>query len=99
QGFKSLRERNWQDLPISAKEISAVLLTHAHIDHSGYIPKLVKSGFKGPVYSSRATLALCKILLPDSGFLQEEDARLANLYGYSKHKPALPLYTKEEAIQ
>jgi metallo-beta-lactamase family protein len=99
QGFKALRERNWQDLPISANELSAVLLTHAHIDHSGYIPKLVKSGFKGPIYSSQATFELCKILLPDSGFLQEEDARLANMYAYSKHVPALPLYTKEDAVK
>src|SRR6185295_18901126 len=83
--------------PIDPKLIDAVVLTHAHIDHSGYLPVLVKNGFKGKVYCSHATKDLCSVLLPDSGYLQEEEARLANKYGYSKHKPAVPLYTREEA--
>lgn len=97
QGLKDLRLLNWQPLPISPGNIDAVILTHAHIDHSGYIPKLVKDGFRGIIYCSPATFDLCKILLPDSGYLQEEDAYAANRYGYSRHKPALPLYTKAEA--
>jgi len=97
QGFAELRRRNWQPLPIPAKDIHAVILTHAHIDHSGYIPLLVKNGFKGKIYCSQGTKDLCTILLPDSGFLQEEEARFANKHGFSKHKPALPLYTAEDA--
>ncbi|MFN3827878.1 MAG: MBL fold metallo-hydrolase RNA specificity domain-containing protein [Micavibrio sp.] len=97
QGQKELRQMNWDGLPLSPMELDAVLLTHAHIDHSGYIPKLVKEGFKGPVYCSSATYDLCKILLPDSGYLQEEDAYAANHYGWSQHQPALPLYTKDDA--
>ncbi len=97
QGFKEHRLRNWKPLPVSPKDIDALILTHAHIDHSGYIPKLVKGGFRGKIYTSAATTDLCRIMLPDSGYLQEEDARMANKYGYSKHKPALPLYTKKEA--
>lgn len=97
QGYKQLRLRNWDKLPIDPHEIDAVVLTHAHIDHSGYIPLLVKNGFTGPIYSSSGTRDLCAILLPDSGHLQEEDAKFANKYGFSKHKPALPLYTEEEA--
>lgn len=97
QGLKDLRLRNWSDFPVPPASISAVLLTHAHIDHSGYIPKLVKNGFKGPVYCSSATYDLCSILLPDSGHLHEEDAERANRYGYSKHQPALPLYTEQDA--
>lgn len=97
QGLKDLRLMNWQSLPVSPKDIQQVLLTHAHIDHSGYIPLLVKNGFKGKIFCTPATYDLCKILLPDSGFLQEEDARRANLYHYSKHHPALPLYTEEDA--
>lgn len=97
QGFKELRLRNWAKLPLEAKELDAIILSHAHIDHSGYIPLLVKQGFKGPIYCTPGTYQLCKLLLPDSGFLQEEDARYANLHGYSKHRPALPLYTKEDA--
>lgn len=99
QGRKELRLRNWATLPTLASKIDAVILTHAHIDHSGYIPLLVKNGFKNHIYCSSGTKDLCSILLPDSGHLQEEEARLANLYGYSKHTPALPLYTKEEAQQ
>ncbi len=97
QGFKNLRLKNWAHLPFEPKELDAVVLTHAHIDHSGYLPRLRNSGFKGPIYATHATSALCKILLPDSGFLQEEQARLANKYGFSKHNPALPLYTREDA--
>lgn len=97
QGLKELRQRNWATFPIEPRLIDAVILTHAHIDHSGYLPVLVKQGFKGPIYCSHATKDLCAILLPDSGFLQEEEARAANKYGYSKHKPALPLYTMAEA--
>ena len=99
QGFAELRQRNWRPLPIEAKKINAVILTHAHIDHSGYVPLLVKNGFKGKIYCSQGTKELCSILLPDSGFLQEEEARFANKHGFSKHKPALPLYTAEDAEQ
>lgn len=98
QGLKELRAKNWEKFPIEPRLIDAVILTHAHIDHSGYLPVLVKNGFKGPIYCSHATKDLCSVLLPDSGFLQEEEARAANKYGYSKHKPALPLYTMAEAI-
>src|SRR5512138_2854948 len=97
QGFKNLRLKNWAHLPFDPKQLDAVVLTHAHIDHSGYLPRLMNLGFKGPIYATQATTALCKILLPDSGFLQEEQARFANRHGFSKHKPALPLYTKEDA--
>lgn len=97
QGLKSLRLKNWDVFPIPPQSIDAVLLTHAHIDHSGYLPLLVKNGFKGPIYCTPATLELCQILLPDSGHLQEEDARRANTYHYSKHSPALPLYTEQDA--
>jgi len=99
QGKKEYRVRNWAPLPVSPRAIDAVLVTHAHIDHTGYIPLLVKNGFKGPIYATQATIDLCKILLPDSGYLQEEDARRANRYGYTKHAPALPLYTQEEAVR
>ncbi len=97
QGFKELRLRNWDRLPIAPADIDAVVLTHAHIDHTGYIPLLVKNGFKGTIYATKPTCDLCAILLPDSGYLQEEDARFANLHGYSKHHPALPLYTVKDA--
>ena len=97
QGLKELRLRNWEAPPFDPASIDAVILTHAHIDHSGYLPVLVKNGFKGKIYCSPATADLCDILLPDSGYLQEEDAMRANKYGYSKHTPALPLYTQEDA--
>jgi metallo-beta-lactamase family protein len=97
QGQKEWRERNWTELPIPDKEIDAVILTHAHLDHSGWIPRLVKEGFSGPIYATPATIDLCSILLPDSGHLQEEDAVFANKRKSSKHSPALPLYTLEEA--
>jgi len=99
QGLKELRLRNWDKFPINPKSIDAVLLTHAHIDHSGYLPLLVKNGFEGKIYCSDATFDLCKILLADSAYLQEEDAARANKYGYTKHKPALPLYTQEDVIE
>jgi len=97
QGLKALRLRNWRDFPVEPSSLDAIVLTHAHIDHSGYVPVLVKRGFKGPVFCTPGTKGLCKILLPDSGHLQEEEARYANRKGFSRHKPALPLYTKEDA--
>lgn len=97
QGLKELRLRNREPFPVDPKTIEAVVLTHAHLDHSGYIPLLVKQGFKGKIYASHATRDLCEILLLDAGRIQEEDARRANRYRYSKHHPALPLYTEEEA--
>ena len=99
QGQKEWRERNWQDLPVPAKTIDAVILTHAHLDHCGWIPRLVKEGFHGPIYATPPTVDLCGILLPDSGHLQEEDAAYYNKTQASKHHPALPLYTEEEAQQ
>ncbi len=99
QGLKVLRLRNWHPLPIKPAMIDAVVLTHAHIDHSGYIPLLIKNGFRGPVYCTSSTRDLCKILLPDSGRLQEEDAVFANKHRFSKHKPARPLYTEEDAVE
>ena len=97
QGKKEWRERNWQDLPFSAADIECLVLTHAHLDHCGWIPRLVKQGFRGPIYATPATIDLCGILLPDSGHLQEEDAEFHNKFKTSKHDPALPLYTLEEA--
>ncbi len=97
QGLKQLRLRNWAQLPVSPRDIDVVVLTHAHIDHSGYLPLLVKKGFSGKVYCTEATRDLCEILLPDSAHLQEEEADYANRRGFSKHHPALPLYTQEDA--
>lgn len=98
QGLKALRLKNWAPSPIDSRSLDAVVLTHAHIDHSGYLPRLVKHGFKGPVLASSATIDLCKILLPDAGYLQEKDAEFANRHGFSKHKPALPLFTRQDAL-
>ena len=86
QGYKQLRLRNWAPLQFDAHQLDAVVLTHAHIDHSGYLPLLCRSGFRGRIYCSHATLELCRILLPDSAHLQEEDAKFANRHGFSKHK-------------
>lgn len=97
QGLKELRQRNWNTFPIKPHLINAVILTHAHIDHSGYLPVLVKNGFTGKIYCSNATKDLCAVLLPDSGYLQEEEAKFANKHGFSKHQPAVPLYTRAEA--
>jgi metallo-beta-lactamase family protein len=97
QGFKQLRLRNWAPLPVDPMSIDAVVLTHAHLDHSGYLPLLVKNGFRGEIYCTPATRDLCAILLPDSGHLQEKDAEFANRHGFSKHHPALPLYTLNDA--
>jgi len=98
QGLKELRERNWQDPPFDPRALDAVLITHAHIDHTGYLPRLVRQGFKGPVYCSRGTADLLKILLPDAGRLQEEDADYRNRHKVTRHKPALPLYTEDDAF-
>jgi metallo-beta-lactamase family protein len=97
QGQKDWRERNWRDTPVPAKEIDAVILTHAHLDHCGWIPRLVKEGFRGPIYATPPTIDLCGIILPDSGHLQEEDANFYTKKKKSKHDPALPLYTFAEA--
>lgn len=97
QGFKQLRLRNWEQFPVPSASVDAIVLSHAHLDHSGRIPLVVKQGFKGRVYATQATRDLCAILLPDSGHLQEKDADFANRHGFSKHKPALPLYTLEDA--
>jgi len=99
QGYKLLRLRNWQPLPVKPSSIDALILTHAHIDHSGYLPLLARQGFRGKVYCTPATYDLCRILLPDSGHLQEEEAEYANRHKLSKHKEALPLYTREDALQ
>jgi metallo-beta-lactamase family protein len=97
QGLKELRERNWQEPPFDPASIDAVLITHAHIDHTGYLPRLVAKGFRKPVYCSRGTADLLKILLPDAARLQEEDAAYRNRHNLTKHAPALPLYTEEDA--
>jgi len=97
QGLKELRVRNWGPLPLPPDALDAIILTHAHIDHTGYIPRLVRQGYERPIFGSRATVDLCRLLLPDSAQLQEEDARHATHHGYSKHEPALPLYTVKDA--
>ncbi len=97
QGQKEWRIRNWSDTPVPARAIDAVILTHAHLDHCGWIPRLVKEGFGGKIYATPPTIDLCGVILPDSGHLQEEEARFHNQKGTSKHVPALPLYTLQEA--
>lgn len=97
QGTKELRQRNWAPLPVDPASLDAIVLTHAHIDHCGYLPVIVRDGFTGPVYCTDHTAALARIVLPDSGHLQEEEANYANRKGFSKHHPARPLYTEEDA--
>jgi len=97
QGIKEVRKRNWEPFPEDIQSIDAVVLTHAHIDHTGYLPRLVKLGYNGPVYATPATNALLGLLLPDAGYLQEEEARYLNKRGATKHSPALPLYTQGDA--
>jgi hypothetical protein len=92
QGLKSLRLRNWAAFPVPPATIDAVVLTRAHVDHSGYLPRLLRDGFRGPIYATQGTRALCRIVLPDSGHLQEEDASYANRKGFSKHTPAHARY-------
>jgi metallo-beta-lactamase family protein len=99
QGVKELRLRNWNPLPVPSSSIQWLVLTHAHLDHTGYIPRLVKDGFEGQIYASSATVDLSRIMLPDAGHLQEEDAAYANKKGFSVHDPALPLYTYDEAVR
>jgi metallo-beta-lactamase family protein len=99
EGLKQLRLRNWDPPPIEPAEVDAIVLTHAHLDHSGYLPLFVRRGFKGPVFCTSATEDFCRILLPDSGHLQEEEAEYANRHRFSKHSPALPLYTLRDAEQ
>ena len=98
QGLKALRLKNWDKFPINPAEIDAILLTHAHIDHSGYIPRLVREGFKGKIYSTQATKDLCGILLPDSGYLMQEEADFLNRHKKTKHSPARPLFTVQDAL-
>jgi metallo-beta-lactamase family protein len=97
QGLRELRERNWEDPPISPQSLDAVILTHAHIDHCGYLPRLVAAGYRGPVYATAATGELARVVLPDCGHLNEEEAEYANRRQYSRHEPALPLYTEADA--
>jgi metallo-beta-lactamase family protein len=97
QGMRALRERNWEEPPFNAAAVNAVILTHAHIDHTGYLPRFVRHGFRGPVYCSKGTADLLKILLPDSARLQEEEADYRNRHKITKHLPALPLYTEQDA--
>jgi len=98
QGYKQLRLRNWAALPVKPEQIDRVILTHAHLDHSGYLPVLCRDGFTGPILATPATRDLCRYLLPDSGFIQEKDAAHANRAGYTRHHPARPLYTRDDAL-
>lgn len=98
QGQKALRLQNWDSFQVSPESIDAIVLTHAHVDHCGYLPRLTRYGFDGPVFCTEGTRALAAIVLPDSGHLQEEEARFANRKGYSKHHPAEPLYTRADAL-
>src|SRR5438045_2403315 len=97
QGLKALRERNWESFPVPPESIAAVVLTHAHLDHVGYLPRLVAEGFAGRAFCTPGTQDLCRLVLPDSGRIQEEDARQANKHRYSKHDVALPLYDEVAA--
>jgi metallo-beta-lactamase family protein len=97
QGGKELRQRNWATLPQNPSTFDWVVLTHAHLDHTGYLPRLLRDGFRGPIFANAATQELCALLLPDSAHLMEEDAEDATRHGYTSHNPALPLYTQDEA--
>ena len=97
QGPRELRELNWRPLEVEPASIDAVVLTHAHLDHSGYLPRLVKEGFDGPIYATSATIDVARLILLDSAFLQEKDAEFANRHGFSRHRPALPMYTRADA--
>ena len=99
QGLKELRLRNWEPLPIDPASIDVVILTHAHLDHCGYLPRLVSAGFRGRIFCTPATKELCSLVLPDAAHIQEEDAREANRHGFTKHAPALPLYTSADAAR
>lgn len=99
QGPREWKERNWSEFPVEPASINCVILTHAHIDHSGYLPRLIRLGFKNPIYCTPATAELLGLMLPDSGRLQEEDAHFANKVHYTKHDPALPLYTEGDAFE
>jgi metallo-beta-lactamase family protein len=99
QGLKTLRARNWEPLPVPPDSIDAVVLTHAHLDHTGYLPRLVGGGFRGRAFCTPGTMDLCRIVLPDAARLQEEDARDANRHGYTRHAPALPLFTTHDAVR
>jgi Predicted exonuclease of the beta-lactamase fold involved in RNA processing len=99
QGLKELRLRNWAPLPVDPATIDAVILTHAHLDHCGYLPRLVSAGFRGRIFCTPATKELCSLVLPDSAHIQEEDAREANRHGFTRHSPALPLYTSADAAR
>src|SRR6187397_1334372 len=95
----SVRDRNLQALPLKADTITAIVLTHAHLDHCGYLPRLVAQGFRGRIFCTPGTQDLCRIVLPDAGRIQEEDADNANRHSYTKHAPALPLYTETDAFR
>jgi metallo-beta-lactamase family protein len=97
QGYKTFRERNWAPVPPELHGLDAVVLSHAHLDHCGWLPVLARSAFRGPIYATPATVDLARVLLLDAAHLQEEDARRANRYGYSRHEKALPLYTRADA--
>ena len=99
QGLKDLRLRNWDEFPVPPGSLNAVVLTHAHLDHVGYLPRLVAQGYRGRVFCTPGTKDLSQVVLPDAGRIQEEDARQANKHGYSKHDPALPLFTESDALR
>jgi len=99
QGIKALRERNWQAMPFQPSALDGVVLTHAHLDHCGLLPRLVSAGFEGRIFCTPGTRDLCTLILPDAGRIQEEDARQANKHGYSRHRPAYPLFTEADALR